>query len=391
MGIIRWFRRITGTGIGLVGGILWLAGGLVSFVWALNVLFDTFGAWTIIIGLILAPITYIASIFIVWFTTDAFPFIMLIPYLGSFVGIALAAIGGKVMGEETTAETDNYSPKKSYQNSGMNWFQRHLNWTFFLAFIAVYPISFITGFSIVTYNPYVSYDTLIIIGMIIPLLVLIPLGGWVLKRKGRSLEYLLLLIGFYAPLFIWVIFLIIFLTIENHRLIERKTVKEPLRTMSLEIEEDTKKDSWVCDKCGGDIIDSDGYCLECFSKVEQQPSAQDGRFVLEENKPYLHYRPHNCPYCNSTKISESVRQVAKNEKEKKLLGYSYLWEGKCADCYKSWYSVEGGKQASKLEEPIQFDETIKMDIDSETNFCFKCGRAITPEMTFCPKCGYKIS
>ena len=70
------------------------------FVWTLYVLFSTFGVWTIFVGLLFAPVTYIASIFIIWFSTGAFPVILLLPYLASFVGIGLVAIGGAVTGED---------------------------------------------------------------------------------------------------------------------------------------------------------------------------------------------------------------------------------------------------------------------------------------------------
>ena len=61
----------TGTGcfIQIIGGILWIGGGLTVLIWTLYVLFSTIGVWTIFVGLIFAPITYIASILIVWFTT----------------------------------------------------------------------------------------------------------------------------------------------------------------------------------------------------------------------------------------------------------------------------------------------------------------------------------
>jgi hypothetical protein len=96
-----WFRKATGTTIGFVGIILWILCGLACFVWTLYVLFSIFGVWTIFVGLILAPITYIASIFIVWFSTGHFPVILLIPYVVSLAGLALAALGGKIKGENT--------------------------------------------------------------------------------------------------------------------------------------------------------------------------------------------------------------------------------------------------------------------------------------------------
>ena len=100
MGIFKKARTGTGWFLQIIGGILFIGGGLVVFVWALRVLFDAFGAWTILICLMLAPITYIASIFIVWFTTDNFPFLMLLPYLASFLGAGLIAAGSTIKGDE---------------------------------------------------------------------------------------------------------------------------------------------------------------------------------------------------------------------------------------------------------------------------------------------------
>jgi len=94
-----WFRKATGTTLGVVGIILWILSGLACLVWTLYVLFSIFGVWTIFVGLLLAPITYIASIFIVWFSTGHFPVILLIPYVVSLIGLALAALGGKIKGE----------------------------------------------------------------------------------------------------------------------------------------------------------------------------------------------------------------------------------------------------------------------------------------------------
>jgi len=94
-----WFRRATGTTIGVVGLILWVIGGLICFVWTLYVLFSLFGWWTIFVGLILAPVTYIASIFIIWFSTGHFPLILLVPYVISITGLVLAGVGGKIKGE----------------------------------------------------------------------------------------------------------------------------------------------------------------------------------------------------------------------------------------------------------------------------------------------------
>jgi hypothetical protein len=100
MGLIEKARTGLGCTIQIIGGILWAGAGLVVFIWTLYVLFHTFGAWTILIGLLLAPITYVASILIVWFSTGIFPLIMLIPYVASWVGIGIIAIGGAISGED---------------------------------------------------------------------------------------------------------------------------------------------------------------------------------------------------------------------------------------------------------------------------------------------------
>ena len=100
MGLIKKARTGLGCTIQIIGGILWAGAGLVVFIWTLYVLFSTFGVWTIFVGLLLAPVTYVASILIVWFSTGIFPLIMLIPYVASWVGIGIIAIGGAISGED---------------------------------------------------------------------------------------------------------------------------------------------------------------------------------------------------------------------------------------------------------------------------------------------------
>ena len=80
--------------IQVVGGLLWGGFGLLMLVWALHILCLNFGLWAIFVGLLLAPITYVTSIFIIWFSTGDFPLIALAPYIASFVGLALVVVGG---------------------------------------------------------------------------------------------------------------------------------------------------------------------------------------------------------------------------------------------------------------------------------------------------------
>ena len=82
----------------------------------------------------------------------------------------------------------------------MNWFQRHLNWTVVLAWLLAFVVSFIVGlgvfFAIAVAYPYISYETLegasYLAALVAGLAVLLPTWGWVLKRKNRSLWWLLL-------------------------------------------------------------------------------------------------------------------------------------------------------------------------------------------------------
>ena len=98
MGFISKARTGTGCFIQSIGGILWVGSGLVTFIWTMYVLFSTFGAWTIIIGILLAPITYFAAVLIVWFSTGIFPVIILILWLASLIGVAIVALGSVIGG-----------------------------------------------------------------------------------------------------------------------------------------------------------------------------------------------------------------------------------------------------------------------------------------------------
>jgi phosphoglycerol transferase MdoB-like AlkP superfamily enzyme len=100
MGLIEKARTGTGLSVQIIGYILWVGSGLAAFIWALWALFDAFGAWTIIIALLLTPITYLAAIFIVWFSTGIFPIIVLILWLLSWVGAGIAYVGGRISGED---------------------------------------------------------------------------------------------------------------------------------------------------------------------------------------------------------------------------------------------------------------------------------------------------
>ena len=74
----------------------------------------------------------------------------------------------------------------------MSWFERHLNWTMVLAWVGTYPISFIVGGLAILTDPYISDDILSGIGFTIGLIVSIAVGQWVLRKKNRSMWWLLI-------------------------------------------------------------------------------------------------------------------------------------------------------------------------------------------------------
>jgi len=95
----------------------------------------------------------------------------------------------------------------------MNWFQRHLNWTWFLAaIVGSYVLGLIFGLIAGSTNPYAFYTSLGTLYWLMyslsALLVLI-ISIWVLRRKSQSLWWLLILL---VPFVGW----IIFLCLENH-------------------------------------------------------------------------------------------------------------------------------------------------------------------------------
>lgn len=99
----------------------------------------------------------------------------------------------------------------------LSWFHRHLNWTWVLAQVAVFLISvvFVVIFASMIMNPSDSgrsegalfLNMLLFRNMLIVLEVVVTLGvgAWALKRKSRSLAWLLLL---FVPIG-WIFFLLL--------------------------------------------------------------------------------------------------------------------------------------------------------------------------------------
>ena len=78
------------------------------------------------------------------------------------------------------------------QRTYINWFERHLNWTMVLAWVSMYVIAVIAGLLLAITNSYISEDALQGIGFVIGLMITLPPGYWVLKKKNRSMWWLLI-------------------------------------------------------------------------------------------------------------------------------------------------------------------------------------------------------
>jgi len=83
-------------------------------------------------------------------------------------------------------------PKPEAPLKERNWFERHLNWTMVLAWAGSYLIVFIVWLLVILADPYISDDALGGISVIVSLIVSIAVGQWVLRKKNRSLAWLLI-------------------------------------------------------------------------------------------------------------------------------------------------------------------------------------------------------
>jgi hypothetical protein len=102
------------------------------------------------------------------------------------------------------------------QETGENWFQRHLNWTWFFAQLAVGLIAyfvvtifvsslFVSSAALPSWESiFASFSVIQIISLVLQLIAMFGVGAWVLRRKKRSLAWLLI---FFVPLEGWIIFL----------------------------------------------------------------------------------------------------------------------------------------------------------------------------------------
>lgn len=76
----------------------------------------------------------------------------------------------------------------------LNWVQRHLNWVTFISMLLIYPLFPLVAYIISSINPYMSTAVFSIIVFVVLGLWIFGINGWVLRRKNRSLGFLLLFI-----------------------------------------------------------------------------------------------------------------------------------------------------------------------------------------------------
>lgn len=83
----------------------------------------------------------------------------------------------------------------------MNWFRKHLNWSYMIVLGFCFFVALTIGVVIEFSAPYTPEETFDTIGYIIWLTIMIPVSIMVLKAKGRSLWWLLL-IGWLSPVWL---------------------------------------------------------------------------------------------------------------------------------------------------------------------------------------------
>lgn len=106
---------------------------------------------------------------------------------------------------------------KPTTSKGSSWFHRHLNWTMVLAWLAAFVAGFMVGVITWTIDPYVSDAQVEVMGALLGAIAASLILGWALRRKNRSLWWLL--IGIFVPFG-----LIVLLCLENRS--EPREVRE---------------------------------------------------------------------------------------------------------------------------------------------------------------------
>jgi hypothetical protein len=134
----------------------------------------------------------------------------------SFVREPAAAYGLPSLAKQGKERVKAAQKALRSQPAGENWFQRHLNWTWFFAQLAVGLIAYVVVTLFISSlfissavlpseeSLFASVSSMQLIVVVLQLITMFGVGAWVLRRKKRSLVWLLI---FLVPLVGWIIFL----------------------------------------------------------------------------------------------------------------------------------------------------------------------------------------
>lgn len=73
----------------------------------------------------------------------------------------------------------------------MSWFNKHLNWTFFLGSLLSWGLGWGIGNTYIIFNPYAPEGIYYLVYWLVTTACAFVIGKWYLKHKNRSLGYLL--------------------------------------------------------------------------------------------------------------------------------------------------------------------------------------------------------
>lgn len=76
----------------------------------------------------------------------------------------------------------------------MNWFEKHLNWTYVLVYVLIIAVRFLV---VAVGGSDLFFGIIYIVGIVFILIV----SGWIIQQKGRSLWWLILF-SFFSPLWL---------------------------------------------------------------------------------------------------------------------------------------------------------------------------------------------
>ncbi len=164
-----------------------------------------------------------------------------------------------------------------------NWFERHLNWTFIITLIAMYPLDYFAGFILgsilYSIDPLMTEETAqafaVFICLILNVVIICSVGIWVLKKKAKSAWDILLLIVPFG--------LIFFLCLDNQ---QKKLSKITSSTNSPEAVRNAARELEIAKNAARAIIkrgSTDGYKYsEICASLKENPGDPEAMQLLND-------------------------------------------------------------------------------------------------------------